>query len=86
MNVQNLLALFLSILFLIISCWMFITFRRLNKLLNKYNNNDNDLIEACGLSSNYIKMGYIMSIISTIFAIITTIILIINFYLVLQQK
>lgn len=85
MNVQNLLALFLSILFLIISCWMFITFRRLNKLLNKYNN-DNDLIEACGLSSNYIKMGYIMSIISTIFAIITTIILSINFYLVLQQK
>lgn len=85
MNVQNLLALFLSILFLIISCWMFITFRRLNKLLNKYNN-DNDLIEACGLSSNYIKMGYIMSIISTIFVIITTIILSINFYLVLQQK
>lgn len=85
MNVQNLLALFLSVLFLIISCWMFITFRRLNKLLNKYNN-DNDLIEACGLSSNYIKMGYIMSIISTIFVIITTIILSINFYLVLQQK
>lgn len=85
MNVQNLLALFLSILFLIISCWMFITFRRLNKLVNKYNN-DNDLIEACGLSSNYIKMGHIMSIITTIFAIITTIILSINLYLVLQQK
>jgi len=85
MNVQNLLALFLSILFLIISCWMFITFRKLNKLVNKYNN-DNDLIEACGLSSNYIKMGYIMSIITTIFAVITTIILSINLYLVLQQK
>lgn len=85
MNVQNLLALFLCILFLIISCWIFITFRKLNKVVNKYNN-DNDLIEACGLSSNYIKMGYIMSIITTIFAVITTIILSINLYLVLQQK
>jgi ABC-type phosphate transport system permease subunit len=77
MNIQSLLSLFLSILFLIISFWMFITFRKVNKLLSKYNN-DTELIKACGISSKYIKIGYIMSIITTIFSIIITLILSVN--------
>lgn len=80
MNVQNLLALFLSILFLVISFWMFITFQKINKQLSKYNN-DTEIIKACGLSSKYIKTGYIMSIITTIFAVITSVILSVNLYL-----
>lgn len=75
MSTQNLIALFLSILFLIISSWMLFTFYKFNKILN------NNVIQKSGLSYNYIKNGYIFSIICTIFAILTSIILSINLYL-----
>lgn len=75
MSTQNLIALFLGILFLIISSWMLFTFHKFNKILSS------KVIEKSGLSYNYIKNGYIVSIICTIFAILTTIILSINLYL-----
>jgi len=80
MIIANLISLFLCILFLLLSSWMFSTFYRLNKLSNKYDN-DKDIEKNCYLSFKYIKTGYIMSTISVIFAIITMVILSINLYI-----
>lgn len=80
MKVTNLISLFLSILFLLLSSWMFTTFYRLDKLSKKCEN-DKELESKCSLSYTYIKTGYIMSTISVIFAIITMVILSINLYI-----
>jgi uncharacterized membrane protein YidH (DUF202 family) len=69
MNIQSVLALLISILFLLLSVWNLNTF-------NKLKSNENDK-----MTKNYVKTGYMLSIICSVFAVIVMIILSINVYM-----
>jgi len=69
MKVEYIFLFTLSLLLLFVSAWALATFRRLNQARLKYSS-DRELISACQVSSEYIRVGLISSVITLILSIV----------------